>query len=107
MAQPFGHDIPKLSWLGGKTYPTHFDSRKNHSGHKPEETEARIENGIGVLARQELEDRVDAMRPKEEPVPAFTAEPVLEFKGVEPSPPSPDAEISISELANGNRDFVP
>jgi hypothetical protein len=95
MAQPFGHDIPKLSWLGGKTYPTHFDSRKNRSGHSPEEREARIENGIGVLARQELKDRVDAIRPKEEPVPAFTAEPVLEFQS---SPPSPE-EISIGDIA--------
>ena len=93
MAQPFGHNVPKLSWLGAKTYPTHFSSRKNRSKHGSEETEARVENGIGVLARQELKDRVDAMRPKEESVPAFT-EPVLEFQ------PSPEAEISISELAN-------
>jgi hypothetical protein len=99
MAQPFGHDIPKLSWLGGKTYPTHFDSRRNRSGHAPEETAARVENGLGALARQELKGRVDAMRPKEEPVPAFTAEPVLEFKGVESSPPSPEAEISIGDMA--------
>ena len=94
----FGHDAPRLSWLNGKTYPQQGDSRKNRSKHGPEETEARIENALGILARQELKDRVDAMRPKEEHVPAFTAEPVLEFKGVEPSPPSPD--ISISELAN-------
>jgi hypothetical protein len=96
MAQPFGQDIPKLSWLGGKTYPTHFDSRKNRSGHAPEEREARVENGIGVLARRELKDRVDAMRPKTAE-PAIS-EPVLTF--AQPSPPSPDAEISISELAN-------
>ena len=95
MAQPFGQDIPKLSWLGGKTYPTHFDSRKNRSGHKPEETEARIENGLGALARQELKDRVDAMRPKiEEPA---ISEPVLTF--AQPSPPSPE-DISISEIAS-------
>ena len=100
MAQPFGHNVPKLSWLGAKTCPTHFSSRKNRSGHAPEETAARIENALGILARQELKDRVDAMRPKEEHGPAFTAEPVLEFKGVEPAPPSPEAEISISELAN-------
>jgi len=93
MAQPFGQDIPKLSWLGGKTYSTHFDSRKNRSGHAPDEREARIENGIGALARQELKDRVDAMRPKEEPVPAFTAKPVLEFQ------PSPEG-ISITDIAN-------
>ena len=95
----FGHDAPRLSWLNGKTYPQQGDSRKNRSKHGPEETEARIENALGILARQELKDRVDAMRPKEEHGPAFTAEPVLEFKGVEPSPPSPE-DISISELAN-------
>ena len=93
----FGRDIPRLSWLNAKTYPLQGDSRKNRSKHGPEETEARVENGIGVLARQELKDRVDAMRPKEEPVHAFTAEPVLEFQ---PSPPSPEAEISIGDLAN-------
>ena len=64
MAQPFGQDIPKLSWLGGKTYPTHFDSRKNRSGHGFEETEARVENALGALARQELKDRVSKMLPK-------------------------------------------
>ncbi len=95
----FGRDIPHLSWLNAKTYPQQGDSRKNRSGHAPEETDARVENGIGVLARQELKDRVDAMRPKEEPVHAFTAEPVLEFKGVEPASPSPE-DVSISELAN-------
>ena len=92
----FGRDIPRLSWLNAKNYPQQGDSRKNRSKHGPEETEARIENALGILARQELKDRVDAMRPKEEPVHAFTAEPVLEFKGVEPSP----EDISISELAN-------
>jgi hypothetical protein len=92
MAQPFGQDIPKLSWLGGKTYPTHFDSRKNRSGHAPEEREARVENGIGALARQELKDRVDAMRPKiAEPA---ISEPVLTFQ------PSPEAEILIGDIAN-------
>ena len=94
MAHPFGHDVPRLSWLNAKTFPQQGDSRKNRSGHAPEESEARIGNGIGALARQELKDRVDAMRPKEEPVPAFTAVPILEFQ------PSPEAEISISELAN-------
>jgi hypothetical protein len=94
----FGHDAPRLSWLNGKTYPQQGDSRKNRSGHGSEERDARVENGIGVLARQELKDRVDAMRPKiEEPA---ISEPVLEFKGVEPSPPSPEAEISIGDLAN-------
>jgi hypothetical protein len=93
----FGRDIPRLSWLNAKNYPQQGDSRKNRSKHGPEETEARIENALGILARQELKDKVDAMRPKEEHVPAFTAEPVLEFR---PSPPSPEAEISIGDLAN-------
>jgi|SRR5580692_889232 hypothetical protein len=92
----FGQDAPRLSWLNAKIYPQQGDSRKNRSGHSSEEREARVENGIGVLARQELKDRVDAMRPKEEPVHAFTAEPVIEFKGVEPSP---EVDPSISEIA--------
>jgi hypothetical protein len=92
----FGHDAPRLSWLNAKTFPQQGDSRKNRSGHAPEEREARVENSIGALARQEMKDRVDAMRPKEEPVLAFTAEPVLEFKGAEPSP----EDISIGDIAN-------
>jgi hypothetical protein len=62
MAQPFGHNFPRLSWINTKTYSTHFDSRRNRSGHALEETEARVENALGALARQELKDRVDAMR---------------------------------------------
>ena len=89
----FGHDAPRLSWLNGKTYPQQGDSRKNRSGHAPEETDARIENGIAVLARQELKDRVDAMRPKIAETPISVTE-NLDFQ------PSPEAEISISELAN-------
>ena len=93
MAHPFGHDAPRLSWLNGKTYPQQGDSRKNRSGHAPEETDARIENGIGVLARQELKDRVDAMRPKIAETPISVTE-NLDFQ------PSPEAEISIGDLAN-------
>ena len=89
----FGRDIPRLSWLNGKTYPQQGDSRKNRSGHAPEETDARIENGIGVLARQELKDRVDAMRPKIAETPISVTE-NLDFQ------PSPEAEISIGDLAN-------
>ena len=93
MAQPFGHNVPKLSWLGAKTYPTHFSSRKNRSKHGSEETEARVENALGVLARQELKDRVDAMRPKIAETPISVTE-NLDFQ------PSPEAEISIGDLAN-------
>ena len=89
----FGHDAPRLSWLNGKTYPQQGDSRKNRSGHAPEETDARIENCIGVLARQELKDRVDAMRPKIAETPISVTE-NLDFQ------PSPEAEISIGDLAN-------
>jgi hypothetical protein len=44
MSQPFGHDIPRLSWLGGKTYTTHFASRKNRSGNSDLHREAIAEN---------------------------------------------------------------
>ena len=89
----FGHDAPRLSWLNGKTYSQQGDSRKNRSKHGPEETEARVENSLGALARQELKDRVDAMRPKITETPISVTE-NLDFQ------PSPEAEISISELAN-------
>ena len=89
----FGHDAPRLSWLNGKTYSQQGDSRKNRSKHGPEETEARIENALGILARQELKDRVDAMRPKIAETPISVTE-NLDFQ------PSPEAEISISELEN-------
>ena len=89
----FGRDIPRLSWLNAKNYPQQGDSRKNRSKHGPEETEARIENALGILARQELKDRVDAMRPKISETPISVTE-NLDFQ------PSPEAEISISELAN-------
>jgi len=91
----FGRDIPRLSWLNAKTFPQQGDSRKNRSGHASEEAAARVKNSLGALTRQELKDRVDAMRPKiEEPA---ISEPVLTF--AQPAPPSPE-DISISELAN-------
>ena len=93
----FGRDIPRLSWLKCKTYPQQGDSRKNRSKHGSEETEARVENALGVLARQELKDRVDAMRPKIERARIYW-EPVLEFKA-QPAPPSPEADISIGDFA--------
>ena len=92
----FGRDIPRLSWLNAKTYLQQGDFRKNRSKHGPEETEARIENALGILARQELKDRVDAMRPKITETPISVTE-NLDFQ---PSPPSPEAEISIGDLAN-------
>jgi hypothetical protein len=52
MSQPFGHDIPRLSWLGGKTYPTHFLSRKNRAGNKELHVGAIVENASRDLAVQ-------------------------------------------------------
>lgn len=43
MAQHFGSDIPRLSWLGAKTFPQHGSSRRNQSGHGPEHAEANRE----------------------------------------------------------------
>jgi hypothetical protein len=40
MAQPFGHDIPRLSWLGAKSYAQHASSRKNKSGNAMEHAAA-------------------------------------------------------------------
>lgn len=36
-------DQPRLSWLGGKTRPSHGDTRKNRPGRKEEHTEALYE----------------------------------------------------------------
>jgi hypothetical protein len=44
MAQPFGRDIPRLSWLGAKTFAQHASSRKNKSGNAPEHAEANKMN---------------------------------------------------------------
>ena len=52
MSQPFGHNIPRLSWLGGKTYTTHFASRKNRPGNSGLHAEAIAENASRALAVQ-------------------------------------------------------
>jgi hypothetical protein len=44
MAQPFGHDIPRLSWIGAKTYKQHGLSRSGNSGHGMEHAAANKEN---------------------------------------------------------------
>lgn len=44
MALPFGHDIPRLSWLNGKTYKQHGDSHKNRSRHAPEHAAANLDH---------------------------------------------------------------
>jgi hypothetical protein len=51
----FGHDIPRLSWIGAKTFPQHGISRKNQSGHGPEHAEANKEH------RQRTADAVAAI----------------------------------------------
>lgn len=52
MSQPFGHDIPRLSWLGGKTYKTHFASRKNRPGNSDLHKAGIVENASRDLAVQ-------------------------------------------------------
>ncbi len=42
----FGRDIPRLSWLGAKTFPQSGLSRSGNSGHGPEHTEANRTNFI-------------------------------------------------------------
>jgi hypothetical protein len=66
MSQPFGHNPPRLSWLGGKTFQHSGNTRKNRPGRKPEHTAALVDNSLGVLARGEFDKRL--------------AGPVLEFK---------------------------
>jgi hypothetical protein len=51
MSLAWGHDQPRLSWVGGKLFPQSGDSRKNSSGHGPEHTRAVREN-VGVEIEQ-------------------------------------------------------
>ena len=44
MSQPFGHDIPRLSWIGAKTFAQHGSSRRNRSGNAPEQAAANKTN---------------------------------------------------------------
>jgi hypothetical protein len=56
MAQPFGHDVPRLSWLGGKTYPQQGLSRRNRPGNAMEHAAANKINFLlaaNVLAHIE------------------------------------------------------
>ena len=46
MSRAFGHDIPRLSWIGAKTYSQQGDSRKNHSGNAMEHA---VANSINLL----------------------------------------------------------
>jgi hypothetical protein len=45
----FGHDIPKLSWLGGKTARQGNGGRKNRSGYVPEHTAAILDDQLRTL----------------------------------------------------------
>ena len=67
MAQPFGSDIPRLSWLGGKTYPTHFNSRKNKSGNKELHTAAIIENTERTVVVLENNDKEHGVQTESSP----------------------------------------
>jgi len=44
--------IPRLSWIGGKTYKQQGDSRKLRSGRKPEHTEAIPEDASRTFAKE-------------------------------------------------------
>ncbi len=44
--------IPRLAWLGGKTYIQQGDSRRNRSGFGPEHAEAIPENASRILAKE-------------------------------------------------------
>jgi hypothetical protein len=44
MARPFGHDIPRLSWIGAKTFSQHGSSRRNRSGNAMEHAAANKTN---------------------------------------------------------------
>lgn len=44
MSLAWGHDAPRLSWLGGKQYAQHGSPRRGNSGHAPEHAEANKTN---------------------------------------------------------------
>ena len=44
MSRPFGHDIPRLSWVGAKTFAQQGLSRKNASSNAPEHAAANLFN---------------------------------------------------------------
>lgn len=45
-------DNPRLTWLGGKTYPQANSGRAGVSGHKQEHGEALIEDASRSLAKE-------------------------------------------------------
>jgi hypothetical protein len=67
MSQPFGHDIPRLSWLGGKTHRTHFLSRKNRPGNSTLHAAAIYEDASRTLAVQ-VDKAYEADKTVETPV---------------------------------------
>jgi len=44
--------VKPLAWLGGKSYTQVFGSRKGRSGHKPEHTEAIVEDASRSFAKE-------------------------------------------------------
>jgi hypothetical protein len=59
MSRAFGHDIPRLSWIGAKTYSQQGDSRKNHSGNAMEHTAANKINLVRTAERLMNIERLD------------------------------------------------
>ena len=44
MSRPFGHDIPRLSWVGAKTFTQNGPARNNASSNAPEHAAANLFN---------------------------------------------------------------
>jgi hypothetical protein len=63
MAQPFGHDIPRLSWLSAKTYPQ-SNPRKNRSGLGPERVSAATEDCDRFIHPRLTHQKLEAERKK-------------------------------------------
>ena len=56
MSRPFGCDIPRLSWIGAKTFSQHGSSRRNRSGNAQEHVEA---NKINFVIAAEAFARIE------------------------------------------------
>ena len=54
----FGCDIPRLSWIGAKTFAQHGSSRRNNSGHGMEHAAA---NKTNLLITAELLAKVETL----------------------------------------------
>ena len=56
MSRPFGHDIPRFSWIGAKTFAQHGPSRRNRSGNAQEHVET---NKINFVIAAEAFARIE------------------------------------------------